>query len=148
MLRTRIVAGAERASARALPVLLLGIILAVGAPMADSYVLAALGWLVYLGGIGLLAPAFVAAARARPPRAFPTFSVGAAVLWLVGCLVALVVGVLPAGSWSAVDARLGWFTPFLAAGFGAQVLLGAMSYLVPVALGGGPGPVRAATAVA
>jgi len=147
MLRTRIVAGAERASGRALPVLLLGIALAVGAPLADSSVLAALGWLVYLVGVGLLAPAFVAAARARPPHAFPTWSVGAAVLWLVGCLVALVAQVLAAGSWSVVDGRLAWFAPFLAAGFGAQLLLGAMSYLVPVALGGGPGPVRVATAV-
>ncbi len=68
-------------------------------------------------------------------------------LWLVGCLVALVVEVLPAGSWSVVEARLEWFTPFLAAGFGAQLLLGAMSYLLPVALGGGPAPVRAATAI-
>ena len=41
----------------------------------------------------------------------------------------------------------GWLTPFLAAGFAAQVLLGALSYLVPVALGGGPTPVRAANAV-
>lgn len=127
--------------------LLLGIVVAVGGPLADSHVLAALGWLVYLMGIGLLAPPFWAAARARPPRAFPTFSVGAAALWLVGCLIALVARVLPAKSWSVVDARLEWFTPFLAAGFGVQLLLGAMSYLVPVALGGGPGVVRTATAV-
>ncbi|MEO6205688.1 MAG: multicopper oxidase domain-containing protein [Mycobacteriales bacterium] len=147
MLRTRIVAGAERASRRALPVLLLGIALAVSAPLADSSVLTALGWLVYLVGVGLLAPAFVAAARARPPRAFPTWSVGAAMLWLVGCLVVLVGDVVSAGSWSVVDERLTFVTPFLAVGFGAQLLLGAMSYLVPVALGGGPGPVRTANAV-
>ncbi len=147
MLRTRIVAGAERASARALPVLLLGIAFAVGGPLADSSVVAALGWLVYLVGVGLLAPAFVAAARARPPQTFPTWSVGAAMLWLVGCLIALVVEVLTARSWSDVDGQLAWFTPFLAAGFGAQLLLGAMSYLVPVALGGGPRPVRVATAI-
>lgn len=147
MLGTRIVAGAERASGRALPVLLLGVTLAVSAPLADSSVLAAVGWMVYLVGVGLLAPAFVAAARTRPPKAFPTWSVGAAMLWLVGCLSVLVVGVLSARSWSAVDDQLSWFTPFLAAGFGAQLLLGAMSYLAPVALGGGPGPVRTATAV-
>ena len=38
-----------------------------------------------------------------------------------------------------------WFeavTPLLAAGFGAQVLLGALSHLVPVALGGGPAVTR------
>ncbi|MEO5651887.1 MAG: cupredoxin domain-containing protein, partial [Marmoricola sp.] len=157
MLRTRIVAGAERASARALPVLLIGVALAAGGPLADSPALAALGWLVYLLGVGLLAPGFVAAARARPPRAFATWSVAAALLWLVGSLIALVTGalvngvraegVLADGAWPAVDERLTWFTPFLAAGFGAQLLLGAMSYLVPVVLGGGPRSVRVATAV-
>ena len=52
-----------------------------------------------------------------------------------------------AGSWAQAGDRFGLLTPFLAAGFGAQVLLGALSYLVPVALGGGASPVRAANAV-
>jgi nitrite reductase (NO-forming) len=43
--------------------------------------------------------------------------------------------------------RLGWLTMFLVAGFAAQVLLGALSYLVPVVLGGGPARVRAAVSV-
>ncbi len=34
----------------------------------------------------------------------------------------------------------------LAVGFGAQLLVGALAYLVPVALGGGPTPVREANA--
>ena len=66
---------------------------------------------------------------------------------LVGTLVTLGLGIGTASSWQRVDEVFGWLTPFLAAGFGAQVLLGALSYLVPVALGGGPTPVRAANAV-
>ena len=87
----------------------------------------------------------------RPGRsrrgAFPTFSVASALAWLAGCLVAVVVALATAPTWAEAADRFGWFTPFLAAGFGAQLLLGALSYLVPVVLGGGPGPVRAATAV-
>ncbi|WP_448809950.1 multicopper oxidase domain-containing protein [Agromyces bauzanensis] len=37
--------------------------------------------------------------------------------------------------------------PFIAAGFAVQVLIGALSYLVPVVLGGGPTPVRTGTRV-
>src|SRR5690606_17225826 len=35
--------------------------------------------------------------------------------------------------------------PYLAAGFAAQVVVGALSYLIPVVLGGGPTPVRVGT---
>jgi nitrite reductase (NO-forming) len=109
-------------------------------------VLTVAGYAVFLAGAALLGPALVGAARHRPPRSFAGWSVGSAVLWLVGCLVAIVVLVAPAGSWTEVHDRFTAVTPYLAAGFGAQLLLGALSYLVPVALGGGPGPVRTATA--
>jgi nitrite reductase (NO-forming) len=62
-------------------------------------------------------------------------------------LVVLAIGAATVSSWEVAGGRFGSLAPFLAAGFGAQVLLGALSYLVPVALGGGPAPVRAATAV-
>jgi nitrite reductase (NO-forming) len=41
-----------------------------------------------------------------------------------------------------VTDRLGLLVTPLAAGFAAQVVLGAMSFLVPVVLGGGPAIVR------
>ena len=147
MLRTRIVGGAERAARRALVVLVLAVGLATSGPLLDLRPVTALGYVSYLAGIAMLAPALLGAARARPPRAFPTYSVGAAVLWLTGCLAALAVALVTASSWTVFGDRFTWFTPFLAAGFGVQLLLGAMSYLVPVALGGGPGPVRTAAAV-
>ncbi len=146
MLRTRIVANAERDHRRALPMLLLGVALAAVGPLVDSPALAAAGWAVYLIGIGLITPALVKAARVRPPRTFSTLSVGASLLWLIGSLAVLVGGVLTAESWAVVEDRFAWFTPFLAAGFAAQLLLGALAYLIPVALGGGPGPVRTASA--
>lgn len=146
MLRTRIAPGAERAAARALPVLVGACATAAGGALAGQRAVVVAGYLLYLAGMTVLVPALLAAARTRPPRSFPTLSVGAALAWLTGCLVALTVGLATAPSWEAAGDRFGWLTPYLAAGFGAQLLLGALSYLVPVALGGGPAPVRTATA--
>lgn len=147
MLRTRIAAGAERASARALPVLVASALLTTGGAAAGLRAVVVLGIAGYVAGLLLTAPAFVDAARRKPPTSFPTWSVLAGLTWLLGLLTTLAVGVGTASSWQRVEEVFGWLTPFLAAGFAAQVLLGALSYLVPVALGGGPTPVRAANAV-
>ena len=147
MLRTRIADGAERASARALPVLVCSVLVAAGGASAGLRPVAALGIAGYVAGLLLTAPAIVDAVRRKPPTAFPAWSVLAGLTWLVGALVTLAVGIGTASSWPRADDVFDLVTPFLAAGFGAQVLLGALSYLVPVALGGGPTPVRAANAV-
>jgi nitrite reductase (NO-forming) len=144
MLRTKIAEGAERAARRALPVLLAGILLVVVGCLSGVRPLAGLGFLVYAAGIGLLAAPFVSAARAKPPLHFPTWSVAAAVAWLAGLVTFLGVGVLAAASWTDAHARAESLTPGLAVGFGAQVLIGALSYLVPVVAGGGPAGARAA----
>ena len=147
MLRTRIAEGSERSAQRALPVLVLSVVVVAAAALSGLQVLAALGLAGYLVGLGFVASAFVTAARGKTPSSFPTWSVLSGLLWLVGCLAALAVGVGTAASWSVAGDRFGWVAPFLAAGFGAQVLFGALSYLVPMSLGGGPGPVRAANTV-
>jgi nitrite reductase (NO-forming) len=147
MLRTRIAAGAERASARALPVLVFSVLLAAAGASAGLRPVAALGIAGYVAGLLLTAPAFVDALRRKPPTTFPAWSVLAGLAWLLGILASLGIGIGAASSWQRVDEVFGWLTPFLAAGFGAQVLLGALSYLIPVALGGGPSPVRAANTV-
>ena len=147
MLRTRIAEGAERASVRALPVLVGSVLLTAGGAAAGLRPVVVLGVAGYVAGLLLTAPAFVDALRRKPPTEFPAWSVLAGLTWLLGTMVTLGVGIGAASSWQGVDEVFGWLTPFLAAGFGAQVLLGALSYLVPVALGGGPSPVRAANAV-
>ena len=147
MLRTRISDRAGRAGHRALPVLLTGVLVAAGGALAGSTYAVAAGVASYLGGVGLLAVPFVDAARRKRPTGFSTWSVLAGVLWLVGLLVALVVALVVTGDWTGAADALAFGAPFVAAGFAAQVLLGALSYLVPVALGGGPTPVRAASAV-
>ena len=147
MLRTRISDGAEPAARRALPVLVVAVLVAAGGALTGLLPVVSLGLVGYLAGLGVLARPFVVVARGKPPAAFPTWSVLAGVGWLVGSLVTLAVGLATASSWHVAHQRVDWVTPALAAGFAAQVLLGALSYLVPVALGGGPSPARAANTV-
>jgi nitrite reductase (NO-forming) len=147
MLRTRMAEGTERAAHRALPVLAASLLVTVGAALLGVRPLVALGLVGYLAGLGLVAGPFVRTCAVKRPSSYPTWSVLAGLLWWVGSLAALAVGVATARSWHVVDDRFSWLAPFLAAGFGAQVLLGALSYLVPMALGGGPSPVRAANTV-
>jgi len=144
MLRTRLADGAEKASRVALPVLVAGIGLVATAAWADQPRVVAIGLATYLGGVLVLARPMVDAARAKPPAGFPTWSVGAGLLWLVAMLTVVAVRVAVGGGWDDASRALHDAAPYLAAGFVAQVLLGALSYLVPVVLGGGPAAVRAA----
>jgi nitrite reductase (NO-forming) len=146
MLRTRMAEGAERLAAHALPVLVTSLAVIVGGALLGLRPVVVLGLLGYLAGFAMAARALLDAARRRRPSTFAPMSVGAGLLWLTGCLVALAVGVATSADWTEAEGVFAWLAPYLAAGFAAQVLLGALSYLVPVALGGGPRPVRAATA--
>jgi nitrite reductase (NO-forming) len=147
MLRTRIAPGAEQAARRALPVLVASVLVAAAGALGGVLPGVVLGLAGYLGGLAVLALPLVTAARARPPSSYPTWSVAAGLLWLAGVVLTLAVGFATTTSWHTAGTRFEAVTPALAAGFGAQVLLGALSYLVPVVLGGGPTPVRAANAV-
>jgi nitrite reductase (NO-forming) len=147
MLRTRIVEGAEKHSRQALPVLLGGIALVVAAVWADVVVLVPAGLLLYAAGVALVAWPLGRTAWRKPPVSFPSWSLAAGMVWLVGLLLVLVAQVAwdvsHSGSWLEVGRTFEQYIPYLAAGFVAQVLLGALSYLIPVVLGGGPAAVRA-----
>jgi nitrite reductase (NO-forming) len=147
MLRTRMAPNAERAAARALPLLAGAVVLTAAAASVGALQVAALGLVGYAAGLVVAGTALVEPLRRKPPTSYPTWSVSAAVVWLLGCLLALATGFASASSPADAAAVFGWLVPFLAVGFGAQVLLGALSHLVPVALGGGPTPVRAAAEV-
>jgi nitrite reductase (NO-forming) len=147
MLRTRMADGAERAARLALPVLTSAVLVAAAGALAGLRPVVAVGLLGYLAGLAPVTVPFARTAAGKHPSSYPTWSVLAGLLWLVCVIATLAVGVATATSWEAVHERTSWLTPFLAAGFGAQVLLGALSYLVPMALGGGPAAVRAANTV-
>jgi hypothetical protein len=101
----------------------------------------------YLGGLVHAGLPHLDEVRRKRPSGFPTLSVLAGTCWLVGTLVVLAAGVATADGWPRAAERARALTAPLLAGFAAQVLLGALSYLVPVVVGGGPTAVRAMVAV-
>ncbi len=146
MLHTLVADGAERAARRALPVLVLALTVAAVGALLGTRVVAGIGLLCYLAGLVVAGRPLVAEARARPPRTYATRSLAAGLTWYAGSCTALAAIVLLAPGWvEAAEAADRLAGPFLV-GFVAQVLLGALSYLVPVVLGGGPARTRATNA--
>jgi nitrite reductase (NO-forming) len=142
MLRTRIAEGAERVARQALPVLVGSVVVTVTGALCGLQVLAAVGVAAYLCGVLWAVGPLARVTRVKAPSAYATWSVMAAVIWLVGSLLGLVAVLLGSPTWALVTDRLGLLVTPMAAGFAAQVVLGAMSFLVPVVLGGGPAIVR------
>lgn len=146
MLHTRVADGAERAARRGLPVLLVSLVVGATGALAGNRLAAAAGILAYLAGLVVVGRAHIAETRSRPPTTYATRSLLAAQCWFVGSVAALAVIVGVAPGWEqAADAADRLAAPFLI-GFAAQVLIGALSYLVPVVLGGGPTVTRATNA--
>lgn len=151
MLRTRATPGSAARAARVLPLLGAGVAVAAIGAATGLFVLLIAGLSGYLVGLLLLGVSLWREASARRPERFSALSVSAALLWWAGIIVMLIVqaAVLWAGGADSAAMRpaLGSVVPYLAAGFGAQMLLGALSYLLPVALGGGPAAVRVGNGV-
>ncbi|MGW6006944.1 multicopper oxidase domain-containing protein [Oerskovia enterophila] len=146
MLRTKMADDAPRAARTTLALMLVGLAGGVVAVLVASPPVAAVGLATYLAGVLVSVRPMVTAARRRPPATFATWSAACAVVWLVGSLATLVGVLALSGTWETAAARVGIVTVPLVAGFAAQILLGALTYLVPVVLGGGPAAVRSTTA--
>lgn len=142
VLRTRMAEDAVRAATVALPLAVTGLAL-LGTGL--------LGWWRTLAGAGLalftvaalvaLRPT-VTATRGRPPASFASWSIAAAAGWLLVALAVDAATLLPAANPAGAADRFGAVLLPLLVGFVAQVLVGALTHLLPVVLGGGPAPVR------
>ncbi|MCH6472514.1 multicopper oxidase domain-containing protein [Sinomonas terrae] len=146
MLRTRADDAAEPTSRRALWLLLAGVLVATAGALVDAQWLTAAGIAAYLAGVLVSSGPLARTVARKAPVHFAPLSAVASVLWLVVALVWLLALCTTEPDWMALHDALGELTPVLAAGFAAQVLLGALAYLLPVVLGGGPTMVRARTA--
>ena len=142
MLRTRIAEGAERVARQALPILVGSVVVIVTGALGGWQTIAALGVAGYLAGVVWAVRPMIQVARAKAPSAYATWSVMAAVIWLVGSLAGLVTVLVGSPTWELVQDRLELLVTPMTAGFAAQVLLGALSFLAPVVMGGGPATVR------
>lgn len=146
MLRTQMDARAERLARESLPLLVAGIaVLVIGAAMGvRPLALAGLG--LYLVGLFWWGRALVRPLRAHGLREFAPASVLAALCWAVVTLGWMGWLLATADSWAGIGDRLVLVGGVAAAGFGVQLLAGALSYLIPSVMGGGPSVVRAGRA--
>ncbi|MCB0890466.1 MAG: copper oxidase, partial [Propionibacteriaceae bacterium] len=143
MLRTQLDPTAERRTRQALPLLAGAVGLSAGGALAGLTWLSAVGVVGYLGALGLWGVGLWRPARTTKAWEFAPASVACALGWLfiglgwAGWLLAT------APDWQTVRETFVWPATALAAGFGVQVVTGALSYLLPSVLGGGPSVVRA-----
>ncbi|MEB3032785.1 multicopper oxidase domain-containing protein [[Mycobacterium] nativiensis] len=126
---------------RALPTLSAGLIVAVVGLLAGSWGLAAVGLAGYAVGVGL------AIVGLWPGRSFTgpaAWMLVGATCWLAVAVVVEVIGLVGARSVDVLPAFVEHtLLPLLAVGFVAQILLGALSQLLPILVANGP-PVRKA----
>lgn len=146
VLRTRMVEGAAPAARRALPVGLAGLILLGIGTLAWWPVPAGAGLVCFAAAVVLVAVPAFATARQRPPASFATWSIAAGLGWLLIALGWDTITMITSPSAAAAADRFDTILLPLGGGFVAQVLLGALAYLLPMALGGGPASVRERTA--
>lgn len=146
MLRTRMDPRAERLARQALPALVTGLTTLGCGAVTGSRTVALAGVGIYAAGLTWWGRALLAPARTAPPRTFATCSVSAALGWAIAALALVTWRLATVGSWADVAHGYGTVAAVIAVGFAAQLLFGALSYLIPVVLGGGPSVVRAAAA--
>lgn len=142
MLRARMDERAERFTRQAMVWLVAGLVLTVVAALIGDSVSVVVGLAVYAFGLVWCGRGLVSPLRKRVPREFAPVSVGLALVWLVVGLLWLVV-ILGTRGWGGVAEGLGDLLAVVAVGFAAQLLTGALTFLVPSVMGGGPTAVRA-----
>lgn len=147
VLRTRMAEGAARAATRALPLAASGLALLGVGLLAWWPVVAVAGVALFAAAVVVTAVPAVVAARQRPPSSFAAWSIAAGIGWLLVALVADAATLLTAADPAVAHVDFDAVLVPLLVGFVAQVLLGALAYLLPVALGGGPAAVRERTGV-
>lgn len=136
MLRTRIADGVEVAARRGLPALLLAVGLTGAGAAAGSVPVTAAGTWMYLAAAGYVLWPHIDEIRRKHPTDFATLSVLAGVVWLIATLAYAAVALTLAPTWIAAVQVAGRLTAAVLAGFLAQVLLGSLTYLIPVVMGG------------
>lgn len=148
MLRTKAPERVERAARAALPLMLIGVIVTGVSPLLHPVapvwwrIVGALGVVAYLTGVLTQADPMLHAWRGKRATTFPVLSAGAGQIWLLGWLCWVLWRWMASPTPAVLVEHLRGTVPVLLVGFLLQVLLGALSYLVPVVLGGGPAMVR------
>ncbi|TDQ53141.1 multicopper oxidase domain-containing protein [Actinorugispora endophytica] len=146
VLRTRIVDGVAGLARWALALAGPGLALAVAALAAGFRWGAVAGLLLYAAAVALTLVPFVRTARRKRPSTAPAWTLAASVCWFAVAVTAdlyLVATTPPDGVADAVEPLV----PLVLAGFVGQVLLGSLTFLLPVVLGGGPAALKRTAAL-
>lgn len=146
-LRTRVVEGLDTAARRCLPACTAGLALIVAGVMTTAQPASVVGVLLYLAGVMLFLGPFVRTARQRVPHSPATWMLTAATGWLTIALGVDAAALFGTDDPQQLADRFTSLVPWFVTGFVVQVLLGALTYLLPVVLGRGPTAGRRIAAV-
>lgn len=138
VLHSRVLSTTTAAARPTLPILLAGLVVLGSGSYADSRLITAAGVLIYLVGLARVLVELVGHLRRSPAVSYAGWSITAALAWFALCAVGFAVTIVTAASWSDAAAGLEALVPYFAVGFGGQIMIGALSFLIPVVLGGGP----------
>ncbi|NUP47395.1 MAG: multicopper oxidase domain-containing protein [Catenulispora sp.] len=151
VLRTKIAEDSPAVARRVLRVTTGGLGVAVAgllltAVSSAGHWLAVLGMLGYTAGVACSWVPAVREARVKPPRSAAAVTLLLGNAWLIAALLVDVTG-LVRGAAEADDLLGRLLVPALGIGSVAQILIGALMFLLPVTLGGGPVGNRRMTSV-
>ncbi|MFZ1285608.1 MAG: multicopper oxidase domain-containing protein, partial [Candidatus Phosphoribacter sp.] len=144
MLRTRLDPRAESLARRSLPLLSGSVAVVLGGALVGSRWVAVGGLIAYAAALLWWGRALWVPARTQPPRQMSTLSVAAALGWALVAVGWVTGTVALRADWAEMGDTYGVPAAVLAGGFAPQLLIGALSHLVPTILGGGPTAVRSA----
>lgn len=144
VLAVRIPDGGVRFGRAGLVLMGSGVVLSGAALVVGARVAYAAAVLVVTAGIALSAVPMLRATAARAPGTVAAWHLAASVTWMASATLTWAAFVATAGDWEQSRQRMGGVVAALVAGGAAQVLLGALTHLLPMVLGGGPHAVRAA----
>ncbi len=146
VLRTRMDDRADRLARQSLPVLAASVVVAPTGALLGWHWLVVVGLAGYLAGIFWWGRALIQPARTKPPRSFAAASVGLALIWFVVAIVWTSVVIATAPTPVALAEAYPTLAGVFAVGFAAQILAGALSYLIPSVVGNGPAAVKVGNA--
>jgi len=151
VLRTRMSEDAPRIARRVLVLTAAGLAVTMAALLASPYLatarwMAATGMAAYLAGAVLSLLPAARELRAKPPHTAAAWALLAGNGWLLAALAADIVG-LAAGLGPAGQVLGRLLVPVLGIGVVWQTLAGALTFLLPVTVGGGPAGNRRLAAI-
>ncbi|MEO3785517.1 multicopper oxidase domain-containing protein [Actinocorallia sp. B10E7] len=146
VLRTRMVEDVGAVARWALRLAVPGLAVAVGGLLVGAGPAAAAGLALFTGAVVFSLVPFVRTARQRRPHNPAAWMLAAGTCWFVVVLAAdlFIVATRPPDE---VAAGFETLLPLILAGFVAQILVGSLTFLLPVVLGGGPAGLKRSAAL-